>query len=310
MITALVEQTPDYEEVAALGNEAFGSPRFDAEEIRWLYERSFSLGATVLALRDNGRKVGQCAMVYQSILMDGSREHGVQIVDLFLAKEFRSKGLLRQLYDEVERQCVAQQIRFALGMPNARAISVNERFFKFRPFLRLPVRVGVAIPAKSSALISSDKFDATAKQETIALLAHYRGARDENGVCWEEGGLFRRLCSPRRTYGLHATEDLLLVSSARTSQHVGYTLLCGFFARSGMRATAASMRALTRAACHLWSRPIFAFVGFNNSLPYLPGVPVPTWLRRSPMLLQLRDFRPDKPEPNFHRFQALDFDFA
>jgi GNAT superfamily N-acetyltransferase len=310
MITALVEQPVDYQDVAALGNEAFGSARFDAEEIRWLYERSFSLGTTVVALRDNGRKIGQCAMGYQPITMDGIRQQAVQIVDLFLAKAFRSKGLLRQLYDEVERECIARHIRFALGMPNARAISVNERFFQFRPFLRLPVRVGVAATVRSSALTSSVRFDPTARQKTVALFARYRTPGDENGISWEEEGLFRRLCSPGRVYGLHATEDLLLISSTRTSRHVAYTLLCGFFPRSGMRTTATSVRAVVRAACRMWCRPIFAFVGFSDSLHYAPGFPLPAWLSRSPMLLQLRDFQPDKPKPTFHRYQALDFDFA
>jgi hypothetical protein len=310
MFTALVERTVDYEATAALANEAFGFHRFDARSMRWRYERSFSLGATVVALQYNGRKVGQCAMLHQSVLMDGIQAPAVQIVDLFLVRESRSPGAVQILYEEVERQCKAQGIRFALGIPNARALSANERFFKFRPFLWLPIHLGVAMPVRSSALISSIRFDPAAKQEMCGLLASYRSAPNENGVPWDEAGLFQRLSDPRRTYGLHATDDLLLVSSARTSRRVKYTLLCGFFARTGSRSTGRSVRTVVRAACCFWRRPIFAFVGCNNSLAASPGFSLPGWLRRSPMLLQLRDFQPEKSEPRLSRFQSLDFDFG
>jgi hypothetical protein len=248
-------------------------------------------------------------MVRQPVLMDGISEHAIQIVDLFITKAFRSRGLIRRLYDEVERQCLLQEVRFALGMPNARAISVNERFLKLRPFLRLPVRIGLAIPKRSAAVIFSAPFDSTKKQDMLRLLAPYRTARTENGIAWQEEALYQRLCSPKHRYGLHATEDLLLISSARTRRHVRYTLLCGFFAHAERELAPACVRNVIRAACRLWNRPLFAYIGFNKSLPGPQGISLPRWLRRSPMLLQLRDFRPENSKPQFHRFQALDFDF-
>jgi hypothetical protein len=65
-----------------------------------------------------------------------------------------------------------------------------------------------------------------------------------------------------------------------------------------------------RASCHLWKRPLFVYVGFNNAIAAIPGFSLPPWLRPSPMLLQLRDFQPEKPEPHLDRYQSLDFDFA
>src|SRR5438034_4463206 len=139
MITTSCEETIDYEETARAATEAFGSHVvFQPTQLQWSYERCFSLGTIVVSLRDGGRKVGQCAMVRQLVLMNGVYEPAVQIVDLFITKEFRSKDCLRQLYGEVEHQCALQKIRFALGMPNARAVAVNAHFFKMQPFLRLP----------------------------------------------------------------------------------------------------------------------------------------------------------------------------
>jgi hypothetical protein len=312
MITAACEEAVDYEEMAKLATEAFGSRDivFYPEQFQWFYERCFSLGTTVVTLRDGHRKVGQCAMVRQPVLMHGLSEPAVQLVDLFIMKEFRSKACLHQLYGEVERQCIGQKLRLVLGMPNARALPVNAYFFKMRPFLWLPLRLGLAVPFQSSTLIFSGRFQQMTPEEAMELFAHYRTSLHDNGLQWNEEKLYQRLSGPRHVYGIHATQNLLLISSPRSTRRVKYTLLCGFFIRADARVAAADVGVLVRAASHLWRRPLFIYAGFNNALPANPGFSIPTWLRPSPMLLQLRDFQPDRPEPRFDRYQLLDFDFA
>ena len=166
------EQVVNYEETARLATEAFASLNrvILPERLRWFYERCFSLGATVIALRNGDRKVGQIAMVRQTLRLNGQEESAAQLVDLFICKEFRGKERLQQLYAEVERQFVKQDIRFAIGMPNAKALGVNEYFFKLKPFLRLPFSMGVAIPLAAAAghpLIPLRSF----KQEPGAVAA-------------------------------------------------------------------------------------------------------------------------------------------
>jgi hypothetical protein len=311
-VTISCEDSIDYEEAARAATEAFDSPGIviHADQMQWFYERCFSLGTTVISLREGARKVGQLAMVRQGVLMYGAPAPAAQLVDLFIAKEFRSSDCLRLLYGEVERQCMAQKIRFAFGMPNAKATPVNAHFFKMRPFLSLPIRVGLAAPLRSSALIRSGPFAQMKKADALALLARYRTSSDENGLQWDGDKLYQRLRSPRNAYGIHATQDPLLISSTRSTRGVRYTVLCGFFVRPGARATPGNVRALVRAACRLWKQPLFIYVGFNNALPANPGFALPGWLRPSPMVLQLRNFEPERPEPRFDRYQILDFDFA
>jgi hypothetical protein len=130
MITASCEETINYEETARAATEAFdGHVVFQPKQLQWFYERCFSLGTIVVALRDGGRKVGQCAMVRQLVLMNGTYESAAQLVDLFIVRKYRSKESLRRLYGEVKQQCVAQGVRFALGMPNGRALAANAHFF-------------------------------------------------------------------------------------------------------------------------------------------------------------------------------------
>ena len=63
----------NYEETARLATEAFASLNrvIMPERLRWFYERCFSLGATVIALRNGDRKVGQIAMVRQTLRLNG-----------------------------------------------------------------------------------------------------------------------------------------------------------------------------------------------------------------------------------------------
>jgi hypothetical protein len=306
------EQVVNYEETARLATEAFASLNhvIMPERLRWFYERCFSLGATVIALRDGDRKVGQIAMVRQTLRLNGQEESAAQLVDLFICKEFRGKERLRQLYAEVERQFVKQDIRFAIGMPNANALGVNEYFFNLKPFLRLPFSMGVALPLPPRRDIQSSRFDPANKSLALSLLDGYGSHAEENGVVWDAARLFERLCNYDREYGIHTLDGVLLISSPRSSRGVMYTLLCGFTTRGGGEASRATMRRLVRDACRMWKRPLFAYAGVNDKLAAPPGIVLPAQFRPSPLLVQLRDFKPDRQPLRLDRFELIDFDLA
>jgi GNAT acetyltransferase-like protein len=307
------EQVVNYEETARLATEAFASPNrvIMPERLRWFYERCFSLGATVIALRSNGdRKVGQIAMVRQTLRLNGQQESAAQLVDLFISKEFRGKERLQQLYAEVERQFVKQDIRFAIGMPNAKALGVNEYFFNLKPFLKLPFSMGVAIPLAPQRDIQSSRFDPANKSLALSLLAGYGNCPDANGVLWDPARLFERLCAYDREYGIHTLDGVLLISSPRSSRGMMYTLLCGFTTRGGTEASQATTRCLVRDACRMWKRPLFAYAGVNSKLASPPGIVLPAKFRPSPLLVQLRDFKPERPPLRLDRFELIDFDLA
>jgi hypothetical protein len=121
--------------------------------------------------------------------------------------------------------------------------------------------------------------------------------------------LFDRLDDPTRDYAVHATRDLLLVSSRRKTRGVRYTALCAFFARPSARPSEDEVDALVRAACRLWKLPAYVYAGANSRLPKLPGTALPSGLRR-PILVQLRDTRTDDHNIHIDRFQLIDSDFA
>jgi len=179
-----------------------------------------------------------------------------------------------------------------------------------KPHLWLALRVGLAFPHSSKTLVINSPFSENLVASCRDTLRAYEPSLTEQGVLWTKEKLCARLRNPRFLYGLHATSRLLLISSPRIRRGVPYTLLCGFFPRNGLRPSHRDVREVTRAACQQWGRPLFVYPGVHNAIPKLPGWKLPHWLRPSTMLVQLRDFQPEKHALKFDRYQPLDFDFA
>jgi hypothetical protein len=312
MIEISVEKVIDYDTTARLATEAFGSSDvvFSAERMKWLYERSFGQGTIVLSVTDDGAKIGQIALVHQTIHCDGKPYSAIQLVDLFISKDHRSPQLIRRIYKEIGQICVDGSIRFILAMPNENAKPLNARILKLKPLLWLQVRVGVTLlPPRRSELKYSGYLKSLTPKEAVDLLSGFNTEASENGLRWYGEVLFNRMNDPTCDYAIHAAADVVLISSTRKTKGVGYTLLCGFFARPLATVTSASVHELVRAACYFWKRPLFAYAGVNDRLPTLPGMVLPARLR-PPMLVQLRDFESDASDVRLSRFQLIDSDFV
>jgi predicted N-acetyltransferase YhbS len=311
MVTVAEEQAVDYALTARLATAAFADDRvrFSPDRIQWLYEDSFGQGTTVLAAFEGGQKIGQVALIGQKVCVGGEARPAVQLVDLFIVQEHRSAGLVRKLYREVERICEARGIRYIMALPNERSVRLNARFLKLNPLIELPIRAGLSLRQASSKLAHSGRLKTLPREEAIALLSPFACASSENGVHYDGASLFSRLDDPTRDYAVHATDELLLISALRKRKHVSYTVLCAFFARPQARLTDRSVDELVRTACGFWNSPLYVYAGINDRLPKLPGLPLPSRVRR-PILVQLRDMETDAADIRLARFQLLDSDFA
>jgi hypothetical protein len=312
MVTVSEETAVDYELTARIATEAFALPdvQFSAERIKWLYERGFGRGTTVLAAMDDGRKVGQIAMLGQSICVAGEVHRAVQLIDLFILRAYRSGQLVRALYKEVDATCARQSIRYVVAMPNEKSVMLNAHFMKLSPVLWMPIRAGVSLRHPTSGAIAhTGLLRSMTRDQAIELFAPFACPADENGSHWDAGSLFDRLDDPTRDYAVHTTKNLLLVSSRRKTKGVSYTALCAFFARRSTKPNEDEVDESIGAACRLWKRPMFIYAGANGRLPKLPGTPLPSLLRR-PILVQLRDTSTDTHNTHFDRFQLIDSDFV
>jgi len=243
-MTPTAEREPhvDYVATAELMTSAFAAPEPIAPgRLEWLYNRSFSSGTTVIALRDGQRKVGQIAIVRQTLQLNGERETAAQLVDLFIIPGYRGRQSLKLLYDEVGRQFAEQQIRFGIGMPNAKALGVNAHFFQLQPYLILPFSIGMSLSKRISGGGLSFQFDPHDRNRLLPLLAQFGNAGTDNGLVWDATRLFDRLSRPFNKYGIHVFGNLLLISSLRRSRGIDHTLLCGVLVRPGHRASQAEL---------------------------------------------------------------------
>ena len=303
------EPVLDYEETARLAADGFGLPQgsFQPQKLRRLYEHAFAHGTTVLSAYAGDSKVGQVALVHQAVSVDGTTEQAVALMDLFILKAFRSREAMAALYGEVERFCLRDGIRFIIGVPNQNGARVNVRYLKLAPFLKLDIRAGIGRPwtgkgVRSTLLGDLDQREAT---EVLSRYVPYAGT----GLQWTGEALWERLAGGNARFGLHSTDDLLLISSPRVTRRLPHTLLCGFLARPGANVRPADVTAVTAAACALHRRPLYVYAGVNRQVP-LPGLSLPERLRPSPMVVQIRDFAPGPAPVAFTHFELLDFDFA
>ena len=311
MVTVLEEQTVDYELTARIATEAFAveNVHFSPERIKWLYEKSFGRGTTVLAAVDDGRKVGQIAMVGQTVCVNGELAPAIQLVDLFILQAYRSAQLVRKLYKEVEQICAARGIRYLLALPNDKSVLLNARFLKLAPVLSMPIRAGLSLLWPAAKPAHSGLLKSMTRQEAMDLLSAFACPSTENGLRWDAESLLNRLNDPTRDYAVHATERLLLISSVRKTAGIPYVTLCAFFTKPAVEVTVTDVPELVRAACRFWHKPLFVYAGANSRLPLLPGIALPARLRR-PILVQLRDTSTEAHDVRFDRFQLIDSDFA
>jgi hypothetical protein len=313
MITVSEESAVDFEATARIATEAFGSKDvvFSASRMKWLYERGFGAGATVVAAFEDGNKIGQIVLLHQNVFLDGAPVIATQLIDLFILRPYRSPVLVRRLYKEAERICEARNVRAILGLPNPISAPLNARFMKVRPVLLLPTRVGVSLEwPNTTSLRFSDRIKALSRGDAIEKLSGYATPAGENGLHWDAATLYDRITDPVHDYAIHATENLLLISSSRRTRRISHSLLCGFYARPGSVVSSSDIRDLIRAACRLWKHQVFVYAGLNRSLPYLPGFALPTRLR-APILVQFRDCAAaEGTEPRLDRFQLTDSDYV
>lgn len=312
MITVSEEKSIDYELTARIATEAFDAEgvHFSADRIKWLYEKSFGQGTTVVAAFDGSKKIGQVALVGQRLCVNGEVFPAVQLVDLFITRRYRSRQLVRRLYREVEAICTARGIRYLLALPNDKSVLLNARFLKLAPLLSMTIRAGLSMRQPTPSQLShsgplKDMSPADAKN----LFARFSCPATANGLHWDTETLINRLADPTRDYAVHATYNLLLISCSRKTAGIGYTTLCAFFTRAQANVADDEVSQLVSAACRFWNKPIFVYAGVNDRMPVLPGLPLPAWLRR-PILLQLRDVRADANAVRLDRFQLIDSDFA
>lgn len=305
------ESNVNFEETAQIATEAFSERGkvFTADQMRWLYNDSFSHGTTVLAAHADGRKVGQIALIHQLVQVEGKMEQAVLLTDLFVLEKYRSRQVLTDLFGHVLDSCAERNVRFILGMPNTSARSINDHFLKMSPYLKLQIRASWRLPLLGTGSIVSQQMKDVDHADALAIFERYALAPD-NCIEWTPEALFSRLTGTQQDYAIHYNDRLLAISTRRERKGVDFTLLCGLFPARDMAPVAGDVRQAMRAACDVQKSRLGIYIGHDEVMPALPGIALPDRLRPSPMTLDLRDLANSTDSVTFSRYQGVDFDFA
>ena len=194
MITVSEEKSVDYELTARIAAEAFGSKggNFSAERMRWLYQRSFGEGSAILAVFDEGIKVGQIGLIHQTSGSNGKSGIAVIIlVELFILQSYRSAQSVRRIYRRLSAFATIKKCRCY-----RRPHTEGNRHADQRTFSRAQAPCLVADPRRCRT------FSARPFRAEIFGMASNRSTRPITRVI-----CFRALALPRTDNGLSWNDE-------------------------------------------------------------------------------------------------------
>ncbi|MGQ2951978.1 MAG: hypothetical protein ACT6RN_18085 [Agrobacterium sp.] len=304
-----IEDEVDYTATALMASRSFSQSdeRFSAAYLKWLYETAFHRPAIVVTARVDGKKAGQAVILWQRFFFQGWHTVCAQLVDLFIAPEFRSPMLVRAIYGEL-RSCLADHRAMVLTVPNNKSVILNRRFLKLQLIRKLEIRIGMACPYNSRN-VTSLFHDAGNTESTRLLIEHSPMSLTGCQPVWDAGALINRLANPLRRYAIHKSPSLLAITSRRVFRGLPVVLVAGLLPLDNRSAGDKEVGDILRNAALLHRCPAYLYVGVNQFLK-VPGVALPTRLRPSQMLVQGNMQPENDGARDLSRFEAIDFDFG
>ncbi len=305
-----IEEPPDYSEIARLANISFGgnTDKFNEQQVRWFYQQAFGGDTCVVSAKVDGNKAGQAVLIWYWVNLGSRKIECVQVIDLFVLPEYRSFGIARHLYAKLSELIEKRPGCMVLAVPNIKSVKINQRFLNLELRNKMDIRLGAAFPWLGSARIHSVMVDKNQPDPALKLLRVHLNERNTVETNWTADGLLARLLDEKHQYALHSARGMLLVTSKRHYKYLPLVLVCAVFCDPGQETQSKKLRQMLRASAHFHHRPLYLYLGVNQTLPFRPGIRVPDKIRPSLMQIQIRE--PKDTPVLFERFEAIDFDFA
>jgi hypothetical protein len=217
------------------------------------------------------------------------------------------KGYFRELGAEIYEEASAAGWQFSSGVCNDKSIGAVTKYMGWKTPGPLPVKLcvpmhtgrGVTSHKVDAALLDSDRFaeltagldDFTVRQWTNSYTTEY--------LRW-------RLACPSTQFALHASDDLVAVTTTDTRFGVRAVVVLKLLVRGD--APAGPERVIA-AACRFHHAPYAVYAGFNARV-HVRGIQPPRKLQPSPLHLILRSLSSaiDQDALTLETFEFLDMD--
>jgi hypothetical protein len=301
--------TSDNELNTALLSAELPNPRLvDTAYIRWLYDENPYGPAVQRNADDAGERVAHYGMIPQRYRgVDGVVPAGFSL-NAVVRSGSQRKGWFRQLGDEVYELASERGWLFATGVCNDKSIGTVLKYLGWKTPGPMPVRV--CLPGLLARGVENHRVDDAFFAGPFARLA---AGLDASPVrAWTNSYtpeyLRWRLATPHSSFVVHASEELVGVSTADRRLGVRAAVILKLLPRDG-RSGPLRAEPIVSAACRFHRAPYAVYAGFNAHVT-VRGFRPPRRLQPSPLHLILRSLSPDIDQDalSVDTFEFLDMD--
>jgi GNAT superfamily N-acetyltransferase len=301
----------EHERTAAMLNHVFTfDPPLLPDDLRWYYDDNPAGTAAVGRVEEGGRRLGNYALVPLPLARgDGSSITLGVGVDLAVDPDARGKGTFRSTVEDSYARGTAAGLDGILGVANANSAPRMVSTLGWRALPDLPARM--LLPGLGRHRYRTRRVDAAYLASADFDAATAGGFAPQGGPAgfapvWTPEQLRWRLAKRRARYWVHASPELLAVSTVTKVKGIPFAVLLKTLPRSTRPVDGG---ALVR---HLQRVHLTPFVIHWGRAPQLRlrGVTLPRRFLPSPLALVLHAFTDhfDRESFSLEAFEFLDFD--
>lgn len=306
------ERLLEHERNTALLNQELPDERFsDAAYLRWLYdENPHGSGIWESVDEDDGVRVAHYALIPQAWRDAGGPRPFVFSLNAVTHRRSQRSGNFKKLGDIIYERARQEGKRGILAVPNANSTPAAIKYWKYEFLMQMPVQVWPRQPLRGRSAESHDLDDAFRATDRFAQLVEGLDEHPAEGwtCCYTPEYLRWRLAQPHARYAIHATDELVAISTASTYRGLRVAVLLKLLPRPGAPDRASAAGVLAAATRH-HRAPLALYSGFNARVR-VPGVRLPVRLRPVPLNLLYKELSEDVPQAGFtlDTYEFLDMD--
>ena len=303
------------ETAALLHREHPDAERFEGTEfLTWLYRRNPHHPALEEDVDRKGRRVAHFALVPQPWRSRDAAATFVLSVNAVTRSGLGSMHFValaaRGTRQAIERKDELGGLIGGIGVTNESSTMPGLHRIGARLITSLPV---VAVPRLAARARDVESHELDAAFRGSAAFERLIEGLDESPAegwtqRWTPAQLGWRLAAPGAGYALHASDEVVAITTRALAKGVPVAVILKLLPRGG-RSGPVSARSVIAAALRHHRVPVGIYAGFNRHVP-VRGIAIPKSIQPAPLNLLFRSLSDEVPQETFalDTYEFLDFD--
>jgi len=301
----------DLDANTALLRAELPGPRFaDSSYLRWCYTANPHGPAVQRGVDRDGQRIAHYAVIPQRYRDAHGPVDCAFSLNAVVRQGHQREGWFSKIGLEIYEEAAARGMEWVVGVSNARSVGAVTKYMGWKTEGPLPVKLcrplrlgarGIEHHPVDHEFLSSTKFEqlATGLDESPAV--HFTKSWTLEELRW-------RLSAPHAAYVMHASDELVAISTRESFRRVPIAALLKFLPRQG-GAGPLDPRPMISGICRYHRAVAGVYAGFNAHVP-VTGLRPPRRLQPSPLHLILRRLADDVDQESLQldTFEFLDSD--